>query len=253
VGLTVLIIAEDNLAVAERLRNDLMGMAWERRADFVFQVEPVAVSIARAKRLKDGPIVLVDHGDNVFSGGTQDVMETVKETLSQGLTDMAVGPIWDPGSVMQMIQAGVGSRVILQLGGKTDIPCLGLKGKPLEVEGKVRRITDGLYKVTCPMDTGLILNHGLSAVLDTGDAEILVCSERMEPYDLGVFRHAGIEPTAKRYLLIKSREHFRAGFEPIARHIVLVSGPGVTSSDYRLFPFKRLPRPIYPLDRDMLL
>jgi len=253
VGLTVLIIAEDNLAVAERLRNDLMGMAWERRADFVFQVEPVAVSIARAKRLKDGPIVLVDHGDNVFSGGTQDVMETVKETLSQGLTDMAVGPIWDPESVMQMIQAGVGSRVKLRLGGKTDVPSLGLKGRPLEVEGMVRRITDGLYKVTCPMDTGLILNHGLSAVLDTSDAEILVCSERMEPYDLGVFRHAGIEPTAKRYLLIKSREHFRAGFEPIARHIVLVSGPGVTSSDYRLFPFKRLPRPIYPLDRDMLL
>jgi microcystin degradation protein MlrC len=253
VGFAVLIIAGDHLPDAERLRDDLMGMAWERRADFVFQVEPVADSIAKAKRLKEGPIVLVDHGDNVFSGGTQDVMETVAEALRQGLTDMAVGPIWDAESVRQMIRSGVGNRVKLQLGGKTDMPSLGLKGKPLEVEGLVRRITDGLYKVTCPMDTGLILNHGPSAVLDTGDAEILVCSERMEPYDLGVFRHAGIEPTAKRYLLIKSREHFRAGFEPIARHIVLVSGPGVTGSDYGLFPFKKIPRPIYPFDRDMRL
>jgi microcystin degradation protein MlrC len=75
----------------------------------------------------------------------------------------------------------------------------------------------------------------------------------MEPYDLGVFRHAGIEPTAKRYLLIKSREHFRAGFEPIAKHIVLVAGPGVTGSDYGLFPFKKIPRPIYPIDSDMQL
>jgi microcystin degradation protein MlrC len=253
VGFSVLIVADGDVSQAEPLRDDLLEMAWTRRADFVFQVEPVAASIARARRLEKGPIVLVDHGDNVFSGGTQDVMETVAEAFSQRLTNMAVGPIWDPESVGQMIHAGVGTRVKVQLGGKTDMPSLGLKGKPLEVEGTIRRITDGRYKVTCPMDTGLLLNHGLSAVLDTGDAEILVCSERMEPYDLGVFRHAGIEPTAKRYLLIKSREHFRAGFEPIARHIVLVSGPGVTASDYKLFPFKKIPRPIYPLDRDMHL
>jgi microcystin degradation protein MlrC len=136
----------------------------------------------------------------------------------------------------------------VKLGGKTFMPALGLAGRPLEVSGTVRRITDGRYQVTCPMMTGLVLSHGLSAVLDTGAAEILVCSERMEPFDLGVFRHAGIEPTAKRYLLIKSRQHFRAGFEPIARHIVLLSGPGVTSSDYSLFEFRRVPRPLYPLD-----
>jgi microcystin degradation protein MlrC len=101
------------------------------------------------------------------------------------------------------------------------------------------------------MDTGITLNHGTSAVLEMDDVDILVCSERMEAYDLGVFRHAGIEPTTKRYLLIKSREHFRAGFEPIAQHIVLLSGPGVTSSDYSLFRFNKIHRPIYPLDRDI--
>ncbi|OGP56241.1 MAG: ABC transporter substrate-binding protein, partial [Deltaproteobacteria bacterium RBG_13_52_11b] len=92
VGFTVVLVAADDLHAAERLRNDLMRMAWERRQDFVYKVEPVADSMARAKRLEGGPIVLVDHGDNVFSGGTQDVMDTVEEALRQGLTDMAVGP-----------------------------------------------------------------------------------------------------------------------------------------------------------------
>jgi microcystin degradation protein MlrC len=78
----------------------------------------------------------------------------------------------------------------------------------------------------------------------------MVSEERMEPFDLGVFRHAGIEPTQKKYLLVKSRQHFRAAFEPIAKHIVEVAGPGVCSSDYDLFPFKNLRRPIYPLDPD---
>jgi microcystin degradation protein MlrC len=253
VGFSSVIVADDNTAAAEQLSNALLDMAWDRRAEFVFEVEPLSESIARAKTLEGGPIVLVDHADNVFSGGTQDVMDTVAEALAQGLSDMAVGPIWDPESVGHMIEAGVGKKVSLMLGGKTDMPSIALKGQSLEVHGTVRRITDGRYTVTCPMDTGVVLNHGPSAVLDTGGVEILVCSERMEAFDLGVFRHAGIEPTAKRYLLIKSRHHFRAGFEPIAAHIVYLAGSGVTSSDHSLFQFNKIPRPIYPVDPGMEL
>ncbi|MBT1517150.1 M81 family metallopeptidase [Bradyrhizobium sp. SRL28] len=249
VGLFAVIVADRGAAAAaERLRDNLLDEAWRLRADFVFQVEPLASSLNHAKTLEGRPIVLVDHGDNVFSGGTQDVMETVEEAFKAGLSDMAIGPIWDPQTVKELVEAGVGARVTVKLGGKIPMPALGFQGRPLEVSGTVRRITDGRYKITGPMMTGLTVNHGLSAVLDTGAAEILICSERWEPFDLRVFRHAGIEPTAKRYLLIKSRQHFRAGFEPIAKHIVLLSGPGVTSSDYSLFRFGRVPRPLYPLD-----
>jgi microcystin degradation protein MlrC len=247
VGLSAVMVVDRHVAAGERLCQEILNEAWQRRAEFVFQVTPLASSLAHAKALERGPIVLVDHGDNVFSGGTQDVMETVAEALKAGLSDMAVGPIWDPQTVTDLVRAGIGARLTVKLGGKTSMPALGLPGRPLELSGTVRRITDGRYKVTCPMMTGLVLSHGLSAVLDIGAAEILVCSERMEPFDLGVFRHAGIEPTAKRYLLIKSRQHFRAGFEAIAKHIVLLSGPGVTSSDYSMFKFERVPRPIYPL------
>ena len=250
VGFTAIVVSDGDAADAERLITELLEAAWQRRADFVYEVEPIERSIAGARELDEGPIVLVDHGDNVFSGGTQDVMATLAETLRQGLDDIAIGPIWDPESARLMIAAGVGAEVSLELGGKTDMPALGLKGEPLRVSGRVRRITDGRYRVTCPMMTGIELDHGACAVLDTGSAEILVASKRMEPFDLGVFRHAGIEPTAKRYLLIKSRQHFRAGFGPIARHVVLLSGPGVTSSDYRLFRWTRVPRPLFPLDPD---
>ena len=77
--------------------------------------------------------------------------------------------------------------------------------------------------------------------------QIVVTENHHEPCDLGVFRSVGIEPTAKRYLLLKSRMHFRAGFAPIARAIVECDGIGVTSSDYSLFRFRKLNRPIYPL------
>ena len=98
------------------------------------------------------------------------------------------------------------------------------------------------------MATGTRVDMGRTAVLDTGPIQIVVSEDRFEPFDTGCFTHAGIDPARKKYVLIKSRQHFRAGFEPLARHIVLIAGPGVCSSDYSLFPFKNLRRPIYPLD-----
>ena len=77
-----------------------------------------------------------------------------------------------------------------------------------------------------------------------------VAEDRHEPFDTGRFTHAGIDPAQRRYILIKSRQHFRAGFGPIIKHVVMVSGPGITTSDYDLFPWKNVRRPIYPLDPD---
>src|SRR2546421_6269 len=122
------------------------------------------------------------------------------------------------------------------------------EGAPPAVTAKVARITDGEFVVTGPMATGTRVRMGRTAVLDTGAMQIVVSERRAEPFDLGVFTHAGIDPRRKRYVLIKSRQHFRAGFEPIARHIVLCDGDGVTSSDLALFDYRKRRRPLYPFE-----
>ena len=175
-------------------------------------------------------------------------MSVLEEVLRQGLENVVAGPFWDPASVALMIETGVGQRMTLALGGKTDMPALKLKGRPLALTGRVVAITDGNYEVTGPMFTGMRLSLGRTAVFDIGPARVVVCEKPQEPFDTGVFTHAGIDLAQAKYILIKSRQHFRAGFGPLARHVVLVAGPGVCSSDYSLFPFEHLPRPIYPLD-----
>jgi microcystin degradation protein MlrC len=248
VGLSAVVVSDGDATAAQALLDRLMGMAWERRADFIFPIEPPEASIARAKSIEEGPVILVDHGDNAGAGGNQDTMAVLAEVIRQGLEDVVVGPIWDPESVARLIEAGVGHEVEIELGGKTDVPAMNLQGEPLPIRGVVRRITDGRFTLTGPMMTGMTIGMGRTAVLDTGTLAIVVSEDRMEPFDTGVFTHAGIDPGKKRFILIKSRQHFRAGFEPIAKHVVLVAGPGVCSSNYELFPFKNLRRPIYPLD-----
>ena len=236
---------------ARALLRQLVCMAWERRANFVFVGEPVADSVARAKLLNDGPVVLADHGDVAGSGGSTDVMAVLAEVMRQNLMDVCAGPFWDPEAVAQMTAAGIGAEITLELGGKTDFPAIGEKGQPLMVTGIVRRLTDGIFTVTGPMKTGARVSIGRTAVLDTGAVEIVVSEERYEPSDIGCFRHAGIEPALKHFILIKSRQHFRAGFGPIIRHVVMVAGPGICTSDYGKFPWRKVRRPIFPLDPDI--
>ena len=250
VGLSAVVVGDGDAAKAGGLLDELMEQAWDRRADFVFEIEPIETSLARARELDDGLVILVDHGDNCGAGGPQDNMNVLEQVLNLGLEDVAAGPIWDPSSVAQMLDAGVGAQVTLQLGGKTDSPAMDLLGRPISVSGTVRCITDGRFVVTGPMATGSRMNMGRTAVLRVGSIDIVISERRHEPFDTGCFTHAGIDPAAKRYVLIKSRQHFRAGFDPIAKHVVLVAGPGVCSSNYEAFGFKNLRRPIYPLDID---
>ena len=243
-------------AAARSVCDEMLAVAHRRKREFVYVPTRLADDVARARKLgydgPAGPVLLIDHCDNCGSGGTQDVMTVVEEVLRQGLDDVAIAPIRDPDAVIKMITAGVGNNVTLLLGGNTDMPAIGLTGRPLPISGRVRAITDGEIVFRGPMYTGLTSHLGPTAVLEVvgGRALIVITSLHHEPFDLVIFRHCGIEPTRKRFLLLKSRIHYRAGFKPIASHIVECQGEGVTSADLSVYDYRRVPRPSYPIDAD---
>jgi microcystin degradation protein MlrC len=256
-GLSAIVVADalthggdDDAArtAAQAAVERLLEAAWERREDFLHRHEPLHAVVARAKRLGDYPVLLLDHADNVGSGGTEDVMTVIAEVLQQGLEDVAVAAVWDPAAVQELMRAGVGAEVTVNLGGKTDMPSIGRRGESLPVTGRVRTITDGAFVVRGPMYTGVTVQMGPTAVLDTGKVKIVIVSRHHEPWDLGVFTSVGIDPTRMKYLVLKSRIHYRAGFEPIGKHTLTCDGTGVTTSDNALLRFEHVRRPIFPLD-----
>jgi microcystin degradation protein MlrC len=258
-GLSAIVVGDarhGGRAHARMVCDHMLAMAWERRAEYVFHARPLRESVAAAKALglasPGAPVLLIDHCDNCGSGGAQDVMTVVAEILEQQLDDVAIAPIRDAAGVATMIDAGAGQQVRFRLGGGTDMPSIGLAGAPLEVDGRVLAITDGEFVVTGPMYTGIRMHMGRTAVLEVrrGDAraQIVVTERPHEPFYLGVFTHAGIDPRRKRYLMLKSRIHYRAGFLPIASRVVECAGAGVTNADLSVYPYRRLTRPIYPLD-----
>jgi len=260
-GLSAVVVTNDDPALAARLRDELLTAAWKSREDFVFKVEPLADSVARARQFGDlpggpvggtkgnpGPMILLDHYDNCASGGTMDTTVVLAEILRQGLSDVVAFAIYDPAAVQQAIAAGIGKTVTLSIGGKMAMPAIRRPSPPLTVTGRVKTITDGSFRNRGPMGAGVVHSMGPSVVLDTGKAEIVLISEHTEPYDLNCFLSLGIDPTRKRYVMLKSRIHWRAGFGEIARGIVECAGVGVCTSDYDELSFEKVRRPVYPLD-----
>lgn len=245
---TSVVVADRDRAAAEAARDRLLEAAWAAREDFVYRGEPLEQALARAKEIEDGPVILLDHADNVGSGGTEDAMTVIAAVLDQGLSDVAVAAVWDPGAVARMAEAGVGAEVTLDLGGKTDMPSVGETGRPLRLTGRVRALTDGRWTVRGPMYTGSEVSTGPAAVFETDGVRIVVVSKHHEPWDLGIFTSVGIEPQHCHYLLLKSRIHYRAGFAPLAKATITCDGTGVTTSDNSRLNFERVRRPIFPLD-----
>ena len=251
-GLSVVVTTDNNPALAEALRDELLEMAWAQRAAFVYQVTSLPDSVAAAETAAnasgEGPVILLDHYDNTASGGTMDTTEVLREILRQGLEDVAVFAIYDPIAVAELIAVGVGQEATVDLGARFHLDALAQQSTPLTVSGQVRLISDGKFVVSGPMGTGSAINMGPTVVLDTGKVQIIVISRHFEPYDLGCFTSLGIDPLKKRFLMLKSRIHYRATFKPIAKELIECAGLGVCTSDYNQLKFGQVRRPIYPLD-----
>jgi microcystin degradation protein MlrC len=252
-GLSVVVVSDGDEAQASAWRDELLDLAWRDRQAFVYEIEALHESVARAKTAADGegegPVILLDHYDNTASGGTMDTTEVLAEILRQELTDVAAFGVFDPSAVEAMIAAGVGAQITLALGGKTPMPAIPRQSAPLAVSGVVKLISDGRFVATGPMNRGAEMQMGKCAVLDTGNVEIVVVSRHVEPFDPGCFNSVGIIPEQKRYVMLKSRIHYRAGFKEMAKSLIECAGVGVCTSDYSELDFKNVRRPIFPLDK----
>ena len=126
-GLSAVVVTDGDRALAERLRDELLERAWAEREAFVYRLEPLEQSLARAKTIDpptagEGPIVLLDHYDNCASGGTMDTTSVLAAILRAGLDNVAAFAIYDPAAVGQAIAAGIGAEIALAIGGRMAMP-----------------------------------------------------------------------------------------------------------------------------------
>lgn len=252
VGPTVLVTCQGDLARHRAFAEALVDDMWQRRFEKVTQFLTVEAAVDEAKGFvaTTGPLIIADYADNPGGGAYGDATELLRAMIAADLRDACFGPIVDPEAAAELQRAQPGQSVSVRLGGKVD-PQVG--GAPLPLTGTLVSLSDGAYVGDGPMLGGLQGSWGPCAVLRVGGIDILVTTARAQMIDLQQFRAFGIDPAAKRVVGLKSMQHFRAAFEPIAGKVIVCDSGALCTPDLTKLSYRRVRRPIFPLDREMVL
>ena len=244
-GCAVVSVTNGNLRLAQRQADTIARRLWDDKKAFEVTLTPVRDALAAAIGIEGGPIVLAESSDSTGSGSPGDSTGVLKHLVRVPLTEPAAIFLVDPASVAAAIKAGIGSKVTLKVGGAFD----RRHSKPVKVTGTVKLISDGRWTGRARgYNTGITTCMGRAVVLEVGQVQILMAERSSMTVDPELFRSHGIEPLYCKIVVVKSPNGFRAAYEPIAKAIFLVDTPGVSTANLRKLPFRRVPRPIYPLD-----
>ena len=246
-GGSVITVADDDFELARQIATRTAQLFWEKRAEFTPELLSPAAAIRRARAVDGGPVVFGESSDGIGSGSPGDSNEILKALLAEAPELPSAVYVVDPEAAREAVAAGVGAALSLAVGGKIDTQ----SHSPVKMEAHVERVYDaGGYTFTGPCMTGVRMEMGKTAVLRSGEVRALVSERKALCHDQEIYRSAGIDPESMKILVAKSPNMFRAVFGPIAKEIIMVDTPGVSSSHLVSMPYDRISRPIYPLDTD---
>lgn len=241
-GAKVLVVTDNAPAEGEALAKKLGLELFAMRGKAHARAVPLDEAVSRVVSADHAPILLADISDNPDCGAPGDATYAVRALLDAGVNNIAWGALWDPLAVRFAMEAGVGAKVAMRIGGKA----CALSGPPLDLEVQVKAINTQAKQTT----SGGEIPMGNTAALISGELEIVVCDRKRQTFGPDLFTDLGIDLRSKRVILVKSAQHYRVMFEPFFAEDIPIDAPGVCISDIRKLGLKRAPRPIWPLDED---
>ncbi|MGE3269382.1 MAG: M81 family metallopeptidase, partial [Chloroflexota bacterium] len=246
-GMSFLAVHDGDPAAAREAARFMADRAWCLREALQGDVPSPTEALQYADAAPEGPIVLMDVGDNIGGGSSADSTYLLAEAKRLSIGSF-LQTLYDPEAVGDCVEVGVGSNVTLAVGGKTD----DLHGEPVTVTGKVRVLFDGLYEDPRPTHGGWrFFDGGTTAVLDTTDGHTLILtSNRVGNTSLEQLYSVGVDPERYKVVVAKGVVSPRPAYSRVAKEIVLVNTPGVTTSDLNFFTFHRRRHPLYPFEQE---
>jgi microcystin degradation protein MlrC len=244
-GPAVTVAGRGDPARLNAVADEFARMIWQTREERSVAVTPLEDAVAAAVAGGDGPLVISDFTDNPGMGSYSDHVGVLRALVAAGAENALIASIPDPETAAACVAAGEGARLRVALGCKVDC---ALYGPPLEAEAEVLRAGDIAYVNEGPMFAGLRMRLGPSALIRIGGVRVIVATNPLQATDLNMPRAFGVEPAACATVVVKSAQHFRAAYAPIARQILFVDSGALSSQDFGRFRFERLRRPIHGLD-----
>ncbi|MGL4323425.1 MAG: M81 family metallopeptidase [Beijerinckiaceae bacterium] len=241
IGSRVLVVTNNAKSTGDALAKKLGEEFRALKGTFAPPVTPLDAALDRALAARPGkPVVIGDSTDNAGGGAASDNTNVLRRMLDRGITNAAIGPIWDPVAVQFCHTAGVGATIPLRFGGKA----AATSGPPIDgdvtIIGLAVDATQSFGTAKVPI--------GNAAGIRIGGIEVSLISHRSQALGLEIFTSVGIDPASKTIVSVKSTNHFHAAYGPIASEVIYTDGGGPSHLDVRQYPYKKIQRPLWPHD-----
>jgi microcystin degradation protein MlrC len=237
-GTRMLVVTNDAKAKGDALARELAEEVRAKRGTWYPPYLSIDEAIDAAYAEPKGPVVVADSSDNAGGGAASDNTNIIRRLLERGVEDAAIGPVWDPVAVQFCHAAGAGATIPLRFGGKT----APTSGAP--IDGDVTII--GLAKNGRQTFGKAMVPFGDAAGIRIGGVEVTLISHRVQALGTEIFTAVGIDLAAKRYIGVKSTNHFHAAYAPIAARVLYCDGEGPSPLDARKYPYRKIRRTIWP-------
>ena len=230
--------AEKARAEAQRLGEALFAL----RHDLWIDNPEIDAALDMALAEPSGPVVLGDVSDNAGGGAPADATFLLRRILERGITSVATGLFYDPGAVRICREAGEGATLPLRIGGKHG----PMSGDPLDLTVTVRKCASDLIqhfgKLPAPV--------GNAVWVECNGVDIVLNDIRGQTFHPEAFTQLGIDLSQRKIVCVKSSNHYKAGFDPIATRVIPVATPGAITPDYANIPYTKRGRDYWPAQED---
>ncbi len=240
-GWSVVTVADGDPGLARAHADEIGELAWQHRREFLRDRTPVPDALRIARETDGGPVVLADSSDGTAGGAEGDSTVLLQALLESPVPGSCLLLITDREAVARCAAAGVGTEISLEVGGKLTPAFF----RPVPLTGRVRILSDGRFQMKLPP---IPANRGLTAVLQVGEIFIVLSEKPVYTWDEECYRSVGLFPREAKLVQVKSPGGFRPTYEPFAKAIIELDAPGPTDSNLARLPYKRVTRPLFPLD-----
>ena len=236
----------DDPARGQTVVEAILAEAWAARREFAVELIPPGEAVRQALGASRAPILLIDSADAMSSGAPGDSTVLLRHLLDAAPDAPVLMTVRDPEVPRLAAQAGVGRTVDVMVGGRL-APAFYA---PVRLRAAVAAVSDGRFRLSAATLQGLEVSMGAAAVLRVGGLHVVVHEEPTLTNDPALYRSLGLEPKQAQAVVVKHPIGWRIGLGEIAAAARYVDLPGASSPDLARLPFRRVPRPMYPLDDD---
>jgi len=243
-GCSILTITNNNPELAKQKAREIALKFWKSRDGFTEDLITPQDLIQEALGSDQGPYIVADSSDSPSSGAPGDSTTFLKACLEAKIEATTLINILDPEVAKQAQEIGIGNHGRFTVGASLSKQFY----QPITIDATVQSLSNGKFTNKGPGFTGFEFDMGLTAVLKHAGIRVVVMSKPVIQWDPELYRSQGLDPATAKLVSVKSPAAFRAAYEPLAAKVIVLDAPGVCSPNLKTFPWKRINRPIYPLD-----